>query len=225
MTGTTGATLAFDAVSSTNSTTDGINLAGLGTGTFTAASGTITGAAGIAFDLDGGSGDVTYPGTHQQRAGQHRRDHRPHRRHRHAERADHRHRRRRPTAGGGIAVTGNTRRHDRGQQRHQDLQHGRGPRDRHGHQRRPHAHPLRRQPRHRHHQRRRASTRTTAARIIVTGAGNTIDSTTGTALNVTNTDIGTGGATFQRISPATTPPRTPTRPTASCSTTPARPAG
>ena len=55
--------LAFDAVSSTNSTTDGINLAGLGTGTFTAASGTITGAAGIAFDLDGGSGDVTYPGT------------------------------------------------------------------------------------------------------------------------------------------------------------------
>ena len=62
VTGTAGATLAFDAVSSTNSATDGINLAGLGTGTFSAASGTITGATGIAFDLDGGSGDVTFPG-------------------------------------------------------------------------------------------------------------------------------------------------------------------
>ena len=63
VTGTAGATLAFDAVSSTNSANDGINLAGLGTGTFSAASGTISGAAGIAFDLDGGSGTVTYPGT------------------------------------------------------------------------------------------------------------------------------------------------------------------
>jgi len=64
VTGTTVTTLAFDAVNSTNSTNDGINLAGLGTGTFSAANtSTITGAGGIAFDLDGGSGDVTYPGT------------------------------------------------------------------------------------------------------------------------------------------------------------------
>ena len=38
VTGTTVATLAFDAVSSTNSANDGINLDGLGTGTFSAAS-------------------------------------------------------------------------------------------------------------------------------------------------------------------------------------------
>jgi hypothetical protein len=62
VTGTSGATLEFDDVDSTNSSSDGINLAGLGTGTFSATSGTITGAAGIAFDLDGGSGNVSYPG-------------------------------------------------------------------------------------------------------------------------------------------------------------------
>ena len=72
VTGTTVSTLAFDAVSSTNSINDGINLDGLGTGTFTAASGTITGAGGIAFDLDGGSGDVTYPGAITNGAGKHR---------------------------------------------------------------------------------------------------------------------------------------------------------
>ena len=65
MTGTTiQTTLAFDDVDSSNSTGDGINLAGLGTATFSAANtSTITGASGIAFDLDEGSGDVTYPGT------------------------------------------------------------------------------------------------------------------------------------------------------------------
>ena len=68
--GTTVSTLAFDAVSSTNSTNDGINLAGLGAGTFTATSGTITGAGGIAFDLDGGNGTVTYPGALNNGAGQ-----------------------------------------------------------------------------------------------------------------------------------------------------------
>ena len=62
VTGTPGATLPFDDVSSTGSTTDGINLAGLGVGTFSATGGTISGAAGIAFDLDGGSGNITYPG-------------------------------------------------------------------------------------------------------------------------------------------------------------------
>jgi hypothetical protein len=62
VTGTSGATLEFDDVDSTNSANDGINLAGLGTGTFSATSGDITGAAGIAFDLEGGSGSVSYPG-------------------------------------------------------------------------------------------------------------------------------------------------------------------
>jgi len=62
VTGTSGANLAFDDVDSTNSTTDGINLDGLGTGTFSASSGDIGGAGGIAFDLNSGSGAITYPG-------------------------------------------------------------------------------------------------------------------------------------------------------------------
>jgi len=36
--------------------------------------------------------------------------------------------------------------------------------------------------------------------LVVSGAGNTIDSISATALNVTNTDIGAGGATLQRVS-------------------------
>lgn len=66
VTGTSGATLSFDDVDSANSTGDGINLAGLGAGTFRAGTGsTITdvAAGGVAFDLDGGSGAVTYDGT------------------------------------------------------------------------------------------------------------------------------------------------------------------
>lgn len=70
VTGTSGATLGFDAVSSTGSAGDGINLAGLGTGTFTATSGAIGGAAGFAFDLDGGSGTVSYPGALNDGSGQ-----------------------------------------------------------------------------------------------------------------------------------------------------------
>jgi hypothetical protein len=62
VTGTAGASLRFDQVSSASSTTDGINLAGLGSGTFSATGGSISGAAGYAIDLDGGSGNVTYPG-------------------------------------------------------------------------------------------------------------------------------------------------------------------
>jgi len=57
-----GAVLLFDTVSSTNSAADGVNLDGLTTGTFSAAGGSISGAAVIAFDLNGGDGDVTYPG-------------------------------------------------------------------------------------------------------------------------------------------------------------------
>ena len=64
VTGTAGATLAFDDVDSTNSANDGINIDGLGTGTFSAdANSTITGAAGIAFDVNGGSGNVDFNGT------------------------------------------------------------------------------------------------------------------------------------------------------------------
>ena len=64
VTGTPGASLSFDDVDTTGSTTDGINLAGLGSGTFNAAaSSAITDAAEVSFDLDGGSGAVVYPGT------------------------------------------------------------------------------------------------------------------------------------------------------------------
>jgi VCBS repeat-containing protein len=67
VTGTTVTALSFDDVDSANSTTDGVNLAGLGSGTFTAGTGsviTLSGSSnGVAFDLDGGSGDVTYGGT------------------------------------------------------------------------------------------------------------------------------------------------------------------
>jgi hypothetical protein len=63
VTGTTTPNLNFDDVDSTNSANDGINLDGLGTGTFSAASGDIGGEAGIGFDLNGGSGAITYPGT------------------------------------------------------------------------------------------------------------------------------------------------------------------
>ncbi|WP_183092704.1 beta strand repeat-containing protein [Nocardioides stalactiti] len=56
------ATLSFDYITSTNSTGDGINLDGLGAGTFTTTDGLISGAAGIAFDVNGGNGAITYPG-------------------------------------------------------------------------------------------------------------------------------------------------------------------
>jgi hypothetical protein len=62
VTGTSGPTLEFDDVDSTNSASDGINLDGLGAGTFSATSGDIAGAAGISFDLNGGSGAISYPG-------------------------------------------------------------------------------------------------------------------------------------------------------------------
>jgi len=56
------ASLSFDDVDSTTSASDGINLDGLGTGTFNANTGGISDAAGISFDLNGGSGNVTYAG-------------------------------------------------------------------------------------------------------------------------------------------------------------------
>jgi hypothetical protein len=62
--GTPAATLVFNAVSSANSAGSGITLTGLGTGTFRADGGTITGAAGNAFAVAGASsGDITYAGS------------------------------------------------------------------------------------------------------------------------------------------------------------------
>ena len=58
-----GSALAFDVVSSSTSATDGIDLDLTGSSaTFSANAGTITQAAGLAFDLVGGTGDVTYGG-------------------------------------------------------------------------------------------------------------------------------------------------------------------
>ena len=55
--------LTFDAVSSTNSSGAGINLDSNGATPFSASSGSISGAAGNAVDFNGGSGNITYPGT------------------------------------------------------------------------------------------------------------------------------------------------------------------
>ncbi|GAA1544026.1 hypothetical protein GCM10009788_53120 [Nocardioides humi] len=55
--------LSFDSVSSTNSTTRGIRLSGLGSGSFSGGSGSITGHAQGAFVVEGGSGAITYDGT------------------------------------------------------------------------------------------------------------------------------------------------------------------
>ena len=55
---------AFDDVDSSNSSSDGVNLASFGSGTFAAGSGsTLSGAATVGFDLDGGNGAVSFPGT------------------------------------------------------------------------------------------------------------------------------------------------------------------
>jgi VCBS repeat-containing protein len=65
ITATPGATFGLDSVTADTSGTaeDGINIAGLGTGSFTASGGTLTGGSGVEFDLDGGNGTITYPGT------------------------------------------------------------------------------------------------------------------------------------------------------------------
>ena len=79
VTGTSGASLSFDDVDSSNSANDGVNLDGLGaTGTFSAdANSSIAGAAGIAFDVNGGSGAVDYNGAIIERRGHDRGHHGP----------------------------------------------------------------------------------------------------------------------------------------------------
>ncbi|NYD28982.1 Ig-like domain-containing protein [Nocardioides kongjuensis] len=57
-----GSTLSFGEVTSTGSATKGINLDGLGTGTFSASSGSVSGSQVMAFDVNAGSGAITYPG-------------------------------------------------------------------------------------------------------------------------------------------------------------------
>jgi VCBS repeat-containing protein len=69
ITGTANATFLLDDVDSTNSSGDAINIAGLGTGSFSAQSGDIGAYSGIGFDLDGGSGSITYPGTFANASG------------------------------------------------------------------------------------------------------------------------------------------------------------
>jgi VCBS repeat-containing protein len=70
ITGTTStAPMVFDAVTSTSSAGAGINLGNLDSA-FSAASGSITGAAGKSIDIDAGTGDVTYPGALKDGTGQ-----------------------------------------------------------------------------------------------------------------------------------------------------------
>lgn len=65
-----GAVLDFDAVSSTNSAVRGVNLYNIGSGTFNADGGTISGnAIGPAFETQVGSGDVRYAGSIQDGPG------------------------------------------------------------------------------------------------------------------------------------------------------------
>ena len=195
VTGTSGAALAFDAVNSTNSANDGINLAGLGAGTFSAASGAIGSAGGIAFDLDGGSGDVSYPGALNNGTGAT------------AEItgrtggavtlsgaiAD------TNDAGGGISLASNTGGSTTFSNASKVINSGAGvavamaSSDGHtltlsggsldidtttG----------------------AGISATTSGTLVVSGTGNTIDTTSGTALTVTDTDIGASGLTFRSIS-------------------------
>jgi hypothetical protein len=195
VTGTSGATLAFDDVDSTNSANDGINIDGLGTGTFSAASGDITGAAGIAFDLNGGSGAVTYPGALGNGSGAS------------AEitgrsggsvslsgnisdTGD---------AGGGIAVSGNTggsttfsgatKTLDTGTGQAVTLSSNTG-----------HTITLSGGGLDIDTTSGAGFSATGGGTVTVSGAGNTIDSTSAAGLNVANTTIGASGLTFQRIS-------------------------
>lgn len=61
ITSTPDASVVLDSASSAGSSADGLNLDGAGA--FSAASGTISGATGIAVDVNGGSGDLSYGGS------------------------------------------------------------------------------------------------------------------------------------------------------------------
>jgi hypothetical protein len=189
VTGTAGASLAFDNVSSTNSANDGINIAGLGAGTFSATGGTISGAAGIAFDLDGGTGNVGYAGTGASVEVTNRTGGAVTLSGNIGDGAD---------AGGGITVSGNTggsttfsgatKTLNTGASTAVSLTNNTGHTisftgggldiDTTGGN---------------------GYTATGGGTVAVQGAGNSVTSTTGTAVNVANTTIGTGGVTFQSV--------------------------
>jgi hypothetical protein len=193
--GTSNPTLGFDDVDSTNSSGDGINLDGLGTGTFSALQGTISGAAGIAFDLNGGSGNVTYPGTLGNGTG---------------DTADITGRTGGTVtlsgpisdsndAGGGITVSGNsggstvfsnpTKTINTGAANAVVMSSSDG-----------HTLSLTGGGLDIDTTTGKGLEATTSGTLVVTGTGNTIDTGAATALNVTNTDIGGSGVTFERIS-------------------------
>ena len=191
----------FDDVDSTSSAGDGINLAGLGTGGFSAnANSTIGGAAGISFDLDGGSGTVTFPGTFNNGSGQ--------------------------TAeitgrsggsvsfsgpvndtndaGGGIMVSNNTGGSTTFSNATKTINTSRGRCARLQRWRWPHAHAHGRQSRHRHHDRQGHPRQGLALSARATAEHHGRDQHDrqhlGRALDVTNTDVGGTPLTFQRIS-------------------------
>jgi hypothetical protein len=194
VTATSGASLAFDDVDSTNSANDGINLDGLGAGTFSAASGDVNGAAGIAFDLNGGSGDVTYPGSLGNGTGA---------------TAEITGRSGGPVslsgtiadtndAGGGITMSGNTggsttfsaatKTLNTGASAAVTLSSNTG-----------HTITLSGGGLDIDATTGAGMTGTGGGTLNVTGTGNTVDTTTGTALSVQNTTIGASGLTFQRV--------------------------
>ena len=192
--GTSGATLGFGTVSSANSAGAGIILDGLGTGTFSAASGDIAGAAGIAFDLNGGSGNVSYPGALDNGSG--------------------------ATAeitgrsggavslsgaitdtndaGGGISVTGNTGGSTTFSNATKTLNTGASPAVQFG---TSDGHTLTLSGGGLDIDTSTAAglDATNSGTLVVSGTGNAIDTTTGRALNVSATDIGATGLTFQSI--------------------------
>jgi len=192
-----GSTFTFDSVSSTNSAGDGINLDTNLSSPFTGNAGAISGAAGIAADVNGGgaAGDVTYAGAINDGSGQSvevtgRTGGAVTLTGNIADSAD---------AGGGIVVSGNSGGTTTISGASKVVNTGAGngvmftSSDGHtltlsgggldidatsG----------------------KGLEADTSGTIAVTGTGNTVDTTTGRALNVTNTDIANTGVTFQKVS-------------------------
>ncbi len=192
---TPGPSLSFDSVSSAGSSGDAINLNGLGTGTFSATAGTLSGFTGTAFDLAGGSGAVLYAGSIGNGSGL----------------TAHITGRTGATdtisgqvsdgagAGGGILLAGNTGGATVFSGASDTINTGSGDAvvmgTSGGHTLSFTGGGL--------------SLTTTSGRglaatasgtLVVSGTGNTIDTGTGVALNVTNTDIGAADLTFQHVS-------------------------
>jgi Bacterial cadherin-like domain/Bacterial Ig domain len=196
--GGTPANLALDDVDSTGSDTYGVNLDGLGTGTFSASSGDITGADTRAFRVSGGEGNISYAGTLGDGDGGSASV---------GQRSDGTVTLSGPIAdgvdaGGGIAVSGNTGgstvfsnaskvlNTTTGDGVVMDSNTGHSVTFSNG----------------------GLDIDTTTGKgfeataggtVTVAGANNTIDTTTGRGLNVDATDIGSGGMTFRRISAGT----------------------